>query len=322
MTDKRRCERFERSGRSRLRSGAFALLGLATILACATSLESLGATRAVATTPDDPKALGVVAEASAPEAMDGTITVITVKVPVPLQGKPVTGEFEGMELPFFKDSPDGSVYRAVLGVPYDHKPGPTSVKVKVGDSAETSALFIVEPGDYDSETLKVDGRRVQPQKPKDLARIRREQAEIGEVYRTVTPRKYWSGPFSLPLDAKFTSKFGTKRVYNGIQKSAHLGLDFKAAVGTPIHAPAPGKVVMAKNLFFTGNTVILDHGYGVLSLYAHLDKLKVRKGVEVKTGKVLGLSGMTGRVTGPHLHWMAIIHKQKVNPFGFTQVMK
>jgi murein DD-endopeptidase MepM/ murein hydrolase activator NlpD len=116
-----------------------------------------------------------------------------------------------------------------------------------------------------------------------------------------------------------TSSFGSRRVYNGIQSSAHTGLDFKAPKGTPIYAASRGRVALAKNLFFTGNTVILDHGYGVLTLYAHMSKLKVKKGQMVEGGHLLGLSGMTGRVTGPHLHWMAIIHKQKVNPIGLTQ---
>ena len=269
-----------------------------------------------------PSELDIHAEMSAAQTTDGSVILISVRVPQSLEGKPVSGEFEGIELPFFKD---GEMYRAVLGIPYDHKAGLASVKVRVGagkDAKAADASFSITPGDYESEVLKVDGRRVQPQNPKDLARITREQVEIGKAYAEITQKKYWSGPFELPIKSQFTSRFGTRRVYNGIQKSAHLGLDFRAAIGTPIHSAAPGKVVLAKNLFFTGNTVIVDHGYGVMTLYAHMSKIKVKKGQEVLTGALLGLSGKTGRVNGPHLHWMAIVQKQKVNPLGLTQVMK
>lgn len=265
---------------------------------------------------------GLVAELSPPEVRDGSIALVSVKLPPYLEGQVVTGEFEGIALPFFKD---GDAYHAVLGVPYDHKAGAAVVQVRIGEGEGARRLevaFTVVPGTYASEVLKVHGSKVRPQDPRALARIKREQAEIGEVYATVTPRKHWDGKFALPLDSAFTSRYGTRRVYNGVQKSAHLGLDFKAAVGTPIHASAPGRVVLSKDLFFTGNTVIVDHGYGVLTLYAHLSKLKARKGDLVKAGDLVGLAGMTGRVTGPHLHWMAIVHKQKVNPFDLTQVMK
>lgn len=263
---------------------------------------------------------------SAPETADGTIILVSVKLGPTLEGKALSGEFDDIELPFFKD---GDVYRAVLGIPLDHKPGPTAVKVRVGEGADlhlAEAAFNVVSGNYPTttETLNVDGRRVQPKNPKDLARIKREVAEIGEVYAAVTPKKYWNGPFVFPVKNTtiFTSSFGKRRIYNGVQTSPHTGLDMKAPLGTPILAAAPGKVVLAKNLFFTGNTVILDHGYGVLTLYAHMSKLKVKKGKDVAVGTLLGLSGMTGRANGPHLHWMAIIHKQKVNPLGLTQVMK
>lgn len=271
------------------------------------------------------------AEVSVPETMDGTIVLLTARVPLEYAGQPVVGEFGDIDFPFFKDgvTSDGKkeIHRAVLGVPYDQKPGENTVRVRVGqgdDSRGAEVSFNVIAGNYASETLKVDSRRVRPQNPKDLARIRKEMAEIGQVYSSITAKKYWSGPFELPVRKiqAVTSSFGTRRVYNGIQKSAHLGLDFKAPTGTRIYSSGPGKVVLAKNLFFTGNTVIIDHGYGVLTLYAHLSKLRTKKGKEVKSGQLIGLSGRTGRVTGPHLHWMAVVHKQKVNPLGLIQVMR
>jgi murein DD-endopeptidase MepM/ murein hydrolase activator NlpD len=277
----------------------------------------------------DLTAQGVKVQVSPGATPDGSIVIVSVTLPKSDEGKPspvVNGEFEGITLPFYEDGE--SRHSAVLGVPYDHKPGNVAVRVKIGQGpADKNALiieapFVIQSAQYSSETLKVQKGKVQPTDPKVLARSAREKAEVGKAYATVTPRKFWDGPFGLPLQSSFTSRYGTRRIYNGVQNSAHLGLDFKAAIGTPIHAPAPGRVALAKDLFFTGNTVILDHGYGVLTVYAHMSKLQVKLGDEIKQGQTLGLSGMTGRVTGPHLHWMAVIHKQKVNPQFLTQVMK
>jgi hypothetical protein len=263
------------------------------------------------------------ATVSSPQTMDGSVLVVSVQLPSPLESAPVTGEFEGITLPFFKN---GGNHEAILGVPYDHKAGPASVKITVGEgkhSRVVEAPFTVIKGDYASESIHVtDPSKVKPQNPKHIKRIVKELAEIKETYNTVISKKYWDGPFQLPIKSTITSRYGTKRLYNGKQNSFHPGLDFKAAEGTPIHADAAGLVVMAKDLFFTGNTVMINHGYGVITLYAHMSKLDVKKGQEVKAGELLGLSGMTGRVTGPHLHWQAMIQKQKVNPMDLTQVMK
>jgi hypothetical protein len=315
MTVKRRSERFS--------FWLPTLFALALACACTSpQVSTASAGKPDAVRLSDPDIRG---EMFAADTMDGTITLVTVSLAPSLQGKDVSGEFEGIELPFYKD---GDVYRAVLGVPLDHKPGPVAVKITVGGAPGQHVAevpFNVIPGNYPTSTvpLKVNKRLVQPKNPKDLARIKREQAEIAEIYGTVTRKKYWAGPFAFPVkNPSYTSSFGRRRVYNGVQTSPHTGLDLKAKLGTPIYASAPGRVVLAKNLFFTGNTVILDHGYGVLTLYAHMSKLKIRKGREVNTGDLLGLAGMTGRANGPHLHWMAIIQKQKVNPLGLTQVMK
>jgi murein DD-endopeptidase MepM/ murein hydrolase activator NlpD len=263
-------------------------------------------------------------EAQPSTTMDGSVIVISVKLPDQLKESAVSGEFEGIELPFFKN---GEAFQSVLGVPYDHKPGAVFAKVRlIEKGSNTSRVvevpFTITKGDYTSESIHVQKSKVHPQNPKDVARIVKEQAEIKSIYDTIIPHKYWEGPFTVPIPSAVTSRFGTKRLYNGVQNSFHPGLDLKAPEGTPIHADAAGKVVMAKDLFFTGYTVMLDHGYGVITLYAHMSKLMVSKDQEVKAGQLLGLSGKTGRVTGPHLHWQAVIHKQKVNPMDLTRVLK
>jgi murein DD-endopeptidase MepM/ murein hydrolase activator NlpD len=158
-------------------------------------------------------------------------------------------------------------------------------------------------------------------KKKDLIRIRREQAEIAAIYKTITEQKHWDGPFALPIQSPVTSIFGTRRLFNGHQASFHQGLDLKAPEGSPIRSAAAGIVVLSKDLFFTGNTVLIDHGYGIFTIYAHLSKLGVAKGQAVKAGDLLGLSGATGRVSGPHLHWGAVIHRAKVNPSDLLKIM-
>jgi hypothetical protein len=174
---------------------------------------------------------------------------------------------------------------------------------------------------YLKEFLHVNPKHVKPLK-KDFIRIKKEQALIKKIYEKVTPEKLWEGPFILPLQTPITSAFGTQRIYNGVLKSFHSGIDFKAPVGTPILASASGRVVLARNLFYTGNTVVIDHGYGVMTAYAHLSKLRVKEEALVMMKQLLGYSGKTGRVNGPHLHWQTIVHAIKVNPLEFVKVIE
>jgi hypothetical protein len=266
-------------------------------------------------------------ELSSKEVVAGTLVLVKVNVPTRFQNNSITGEFEGIKFPFYpSDSKDeAGVFESLLGVPYLRKPGPGVIQVRMGEGSETASLELpvnVIDGDYPSEVLHVNGRRVNPTNKQDLARIIREQAEVGLIYKKVTPQKYWKGAFALPIESKVTSPFGSRRIYNGQLKNFHPGLDLKAAIGTPILSAAPGVVVLAKNLFYTGNTVMIDHGYGVITLYAHMSKIKVKPGDLVNNHELLGLSGKTGRVNGPHLHWQAVVHQVKVNPQGLLLVAR
>jgi murein DD-endopeptidase MepM/ murein hydrolase activator NlpD len=263
------------------------------------------------------------AELSSTEVMDGSVVVVTAHIPKDLLSEKteVTGKFENTEFWFYpaSDKSEGA-YEALVGVPHNHKPGPSEIVVKIGGK-ERSVPITIADAKYPSETLKVDNRHVNPSK-RDLAKIKRDIVEVGKIYSHITKEKYWKGPFVLPIDSAVTSVYGTKRVFNGQMQSYHDGLDLKAPMGTPIHAAAGGVVVLSKKLFFTGNTVMIDHGYGVVTLYAHMSKLKVKKGQHVDAGQLLGLSGMTGRANGPHLHWGVVINKVKVNPAVFIKVAR
>ncbi len=244
----------------------------------------------------------------------GALALVTVIT----NGTQVSGAFEGVQLEFY-EIPDTTpkTYQAILPVPYDRHPGPAVVQVKV--QGETSEIpFQVVEGHYSSEALHVDPSRVTPP-AKALPRINSEIQEVGAIYHTISNKKYWKGPFQMPIVSDVTSAFGTRRVYNRQLKNFHTGLDLRAAMGTPIFSAASGKVVMAKNLYYTGNTVILDHGFGVVTLYCHMNEMKVALGAEVGPHQLLGLSGKTGRVNGPHLHWQAVVDGVKTNPLGLTR---
>lgn len=268
------------------------------------------------------QAAGLHAELSATSAIDGGIVLVNVHGVPP--GANLEAKFESTELAFYPLTVGGS-FQAVLGVPFNHKPGPAQLDVVVavtGEPAHALPLpFTITDGKYPSEKLKVAKRNTNPKKA-DVTRILRDIKVVGAVYHQLTREKMWKGPFTYPIQSSVTSIFGTKRVFNGKMQSFHQGLDLRAAIGTPIHASAGGIVALAEDLFFTGNTVLIDHGYGVFTLYAHMSKLDVKKGQRVASQEVLGLSGKTGRVSGPHLHWGAIIHKAKVNPKFLTEVMQ
>src|SRR5207253_1114123 len=133
------------------------------------------------------------------------------------------------------------------------------------------------------------------------------------------PRDWSSDVCSSDLENSGTN-FGHRRIFNGQPRAPHAGADLRASTGTPIHATNRGRVVLAKNLFFTGNTVIIDHGLGIYTLYAHLSRIDVRVSQMVDEDEVLGLAGATGRVTGPHLHWGARIQGARVDPFSLLSI--
>ncbi|MFZ9594701.1 MAG: M23 family metallopeptidase [Bdellovibrionia bacterium] len=269
---------------------------------------------------------GVKVELSSPQVAQGELLRVTLKFEDPaeaalLDPSELRGEFETIRFPFFTAPELGEgVYEGLLGIPYERAAGPGVIRVSAGEQKEIS-ISVVE-GKYPSEVLRVDGRRVNPTKKKDLARIQKEVAEVAQIYQSVTREKHWRKPFVLPIQSSVTSPFGSKRIYNGRLKNYHPGMDLRAPMLTPVYASAPGRVVLAKDLFYTGHTVMIDHGYGVITLYAHMNELKVQAGALVDEKQLLGLSGKTGRVSGPHLHWQAVVNRVKVNPLGLVEVVK
>lgn len=167
---------------------------------------------------------------------------------------------------------------------------------------QTIVKVLLEQKDYPFEKLSVEKSKVDYSK-EDLERIAKETEILASIYQQSVSSLLFNESFEVPLTSQVTSKYGTKRIFNNKKNTQHLGMDFKADVGTPIKVSNSGKVVLAQDLFFTGNTVIIDHGLGVFTMYGHLSKVFVKKEETVKKNTLIGLSGNTGRVTGPHLHW-------------------
>ena len=169
------------------------------------------------------------------------------------------------------------------------------------------------PRKYPEEHLKVSPKMVFPPKG-DQARIKKEAALASKAKRTMTVKRFWTSPPRRPIRSTVTSHYGFRRVYNGTPRSPHAGTDFRAAIGTPIAAPFAGTVILTGDHYYAGKSVYVDSGNGVLSVFFHLSEIGVKEGQRVNQGQIIGKSGATGRITGPHLHYGLCLSGQYVDP--------
>ena len=181
-------------------------------------------------------------------------------------------------------------------------------------------MLAVKPRRFPTRTLTVNPDLVNPP-PQEMERIAREAQQLRQLWDAPGSPKAWDGPFVRPVPDAANSSFGTRSVYNGEARSPHGGTDFLSPAGRPIKAPNAGRVVLAAPLYFTGGTVVIDHGLGVFSLFAHLSVIGVHDGQVVKTGEVIGEVGATGRVTGPHLHWAVRVGGARVDPLSLVAAL-
>ena len=214
--------------------------------------------------------------------------------------------------------PGPSGWVALIGIPLDTPPGPQSGKFLPAGEPEPRPLdFTVKGKQYAEQRLQVKNKRhVNPEKD-DLERIARERERIDAALGTYTSGRVPELAMRPPVAGERSSSFGLRRFFNGEARNPHSGMDIAAATGTPILAPSPGRVLDAGDFFFNGNTVFLDHGEGVVTLYCHLSRIDVKPGQEVAAGDVLGKVGATGRVTGAHLHWGIAVNRAMVDPALF-----
>lgn len=171
----------------------------------------------------------------------------------------------------------------------------------------------IEDGAYPVETLTVEPSKVTPP-PEAEERIEREKAEAEAIYNHFTPIRYWDKPFILPIDSNITSAYGSARTYNGVLKSYHGGTDFRARTPLPVQATNDGIVVLAKERYYAGGTIIIDHGEGLYSCYFHLSRFDVKVGDRVSRGQEIALTGESGRITGPHLHFGMMVYGLQSDP--------
>jgi murein DD-endopeptidase MepM/ murein hydrolase activator NlpD len=233
----------------------------------------------------------------------------------------VSVRWSGHDVPFFRS---GDRWLATVGVDLDSRPGDHAVNVTFtyddGRTRVVNEPVTVGAQQYPTTELQVEERFVELS-PEDQARAEREGAETTAIYDTFTPERFWTAAFEIPVrGAKDGRNFGHRRVFNGQPRAPHGGADLRAATGTPIYASNRGRVVLAKDLFYSGNAVFIDHGFGLYTTYLHLSKIDVAVGDIVDRGQQLGLAGATGRVTGPHLHWGVRLLDARVDPFSLVRL--
>ncbi len=216
---------------------------------------------------------------------------------------------------FFTPTPDGA--RALLGVDLEISEGTYPVDVMVTDLKGQSSFYHlslhVRRIERASERLNLPTQMVTPKSPKVLRRIAREQKKVETLYSQTNPAP-WSGPFLPPVPSPLGSPFGIRRILNGQPRAPHSGVDFRSPRGTAVKAPARGKVVFTGDMYFTGRTVIIDHGEGLFSLMAHLESVSCHENQSVKQGDIIGFVGSSGRSTGPHLHWSMRWRGERIDP--------
>jgi murein DD-endopeptidase MepM/ murein hydrolase activator NlpD len=219
-------------------------------------------------------------------------------------------------------SEDGGLnWTALVGIDLDTKPGRYGVELcdteNDGKSVTVDTVLPIAAKRFPTRTLTVDEKYVTP--PADvLARIEAERVRVNAIFALTTPERLWQKSFLLPVPGTVISAFGKRSVYNGRPRSPHAGVDFRGTVGTPIRAPNAGIVVLAGNLYYSGNTVILDHGLGLYSYLGHMSKFSVKEGDRVQTGEIIGKVGATGVVTGPHLHWTVRLITSRIDPLSLV----
>lgn len=259
---------------------------------------------------------------SSSSAGQGTLLELELSTPSPIAD--LRGTWSDKELQFWTDGKNENLHRALIGIDLEKLSGEyklsVSGKLKSGEAVSCETNTSVRAGHFAIEKLQVNPKFVEPS-PEDAKRAEEEQRHLRELFASATPERLWQGSFRMPLaGVRNGTNFGRRRVLNGKPGSPHSGLDLAAGAGTPVHAAQRGRVVLAGELFFAGNTVILDHGLGIYTFYGHLESISVSLNDVVEPGAVLGRVGSTGRATGPHLHWGLYVESARVNPLEILRL--
>jgi murein DD-endopeptidase MepM/ murein hydrolase activator NlpD len=278
----------------------------------------LGAS-AVATAADAIQADAIQIVTAARSVQPGEVVLFTATTAAPIEA--LRARAFDRDLPTFRL--DSKTWQAVLGIDLGVAAGSYPVSFDAlleGHEVDTTVTLAVRKRAFATRTLRVDDAFVNPAAP-TVQRIISEAAELARVWEQSAPSRLWSGAFVPPVSGRATGIFGSRSIINGQARQPHGGTDFLSPTGTPIQAPNSGRVVLARELYFTGNTVVIDHGLGMFSLLAHLSVIDVHAGDSVTAGQIVGQVGATGRVTGPHLHWGVRIGEARVDPLAVLAIL-
>jgi len=258
--------------------------------------------------------------AKARSVRPGELVLLTVTAPKSLSD--VRARAFDRDLPTYPVN--ARTWRVLVGIDLETAPRKYSVDIVASDPTATTLhathSLVVVARQFPTRRLTVDPAFVNPP-PEALERIARESAELNELWSRPTMTRLWMGTFVRPVPDEANSAFGTRSILNGEARSPHSGADFNSATGTPIKAPNAARVVLAGDRYYTGNTVMIDHGLTLFSLFAHLSEIDVKVGDTVVAGDVIGKVGATGRVTGPHLHWSVRLGSARIDPLSLLSVM-
>jgi murein DD-endopeptidase MepM/ murein hydrolase activator NlpD len=257
---------------------------------------------------------------SARALVPGEAVLLTFRAAGPVTA--VRGTAFGQPLSAYAGTSAGT-WHALAAIDLSVRPGRATVDVeaRLADGSTLAASLPLKVGakTFATRRLNVAPEFVTPP-PAEQARIERERLLLNRILSAVSPRHLWGDGFGRPADGEVISAFGVRSVFNNEARAPHRGIDFRGATGAPVRAPARGVVVLAEPLYFSGSTVVLDHGLGVFSMLAHLSRIDVKPGTVVVLGDVVGAIGATGRVTGPHLHWTLRVGAVAVDPLSVLAV--
>jgi len=246
----------------------------------------------------------------------GEVVLLTIEAPVSAQQVSVRA--------FDRDwaayrEPGSGTWRVLVGIDLDATIGAHDAIVSAGTERATERLTVVSRA-FPTRRLAVNPDLVHPP-PDQQARVDREAKHLHDLWENPAPQRLWTARFVRPVPDEANSAFGTRSVYNGEARPPHTGADFLSPTGRPVQAPNAGRVVLADPQYFSGNTVIIDHGLGLFSILAHLSEIDVKPGDTVAAGQVVGKVGATGRVTGPHLHWGVRLNNARVDPLSLLYLL-
>jgi murein DD-endopeptidase MepM/ murein hydrolase activator NlpD len=254
---------------------------------------------------------------------------LAIELPEPA---PVPGGIALIELPASATAPratlngkpvmvlaNGSAYTAVVGLPLSTKPGTHRLKLENASGKVVTREFTVADKTYESQHITIKNKRMVNPEKRDMERIGRERQQIRKALSSWNEHSPETLHFLLPVEGPISSPFGLRRFFNEQARKPHSGLDLAATEGTPIKAPASGRIADTGDFFFNGNTVFIDHGQGLVTMYCHMSRIDVEPDQTVTAGEIIGTVGKTGRVTGAHLHWGVSLNDARVDPMLFLR---